>query len=77
MNGGRLETWPEYKAVGEEDPQGDTDVWSANVIVEPEQDQRGDLEGYVHEKEELVPSLVEASERSEVDELIGDESKEV
>ena len=46
------------------------------MIVEPEQDQRGDLEGYVREKEGLVPSLVEASERSEVDELIGGESKE-
>jgi hypothetical protein len=29
------------------------------VIAEPEQDQRGDPEGYVHEKEELVPSLAE------------------
>lgn len=46
------------------------------MIVEPEQDQRGDLEGYVHEKEELVLLLVEASERSEVGEVIGDESKE-
>ena len=46
------------------------------VIVEPEQDQHGDLEGYVHEKEELVLLLVEASERSEVGEVIGDESKE-
>lgn len=34
------------------------------MIVEPEQDQRGDLEGYVHEKEELVPSLAEVEQMS-------------